>query len=100
MTLVFVAGIVYNYTMYGVQRDEAGWEQSVSIPLLQPGMFGLMDQWDKYLEDFSSTGAWLPQRYGAAETTCSLAFVHHTGVTPAQSTLKPCLVHIDPVPRW
>ncbi|XP_035886676.1 MKRN2 opposite strand protein isoform X2 [Phyllostomus discolor] len=56
-------GVVYNYTMHGVQRDEAGWEQSVSIPLLQPGMFGLMDQWDKYLEDFSTTAAWLPHRY-------------------------------------
>ncbi|XP_054450964.1 MKRN2 opposite strand protein isoform X2 [Pteronotus mesoamericanus] len=56
-------GVVYNYTMHGVQRDEAGWEQSVSIPLLQPGMFGLMDQWNKYLEDFSTTGAWLPHRY-------------------------------------
>ncbi|XP_012860017.1 MKRN2 opposite strand protein [Echinops telfairi] len=23
-------------------------------------MYGLMDQWDKYLEDFSNSGAWLP----------------------------------------
>lgn len=69
MTLTLVAGVVYNYTAHGVQRDEAGWEQSVSIPLLQPGMFALRDQWDKYLEDFSTTGAWLPHRYGAAETT-------------------------------
>ncbi|KAL2807179.1 MKRN2 opposite strand protein isoform 2, partial [Daubentonia madagascariensis] len=23
-------------------------------------MYGLMDQWDKYLEDFSTSGAWLP----------------------------------------
>lgn len=66
MILALVAGVVYNYTMHGIQRDEVGWEQSVSVPLLQPGMFGLMDQWDKYLEDFSTTGAWLPHRYGAA----------------------------------
>lgn len=79
-TLVLVVGIVYNYTTHGVQRDEAGWEQSVSIPLLQPSMFGLMDQWDKYLEDFSTTGAWLPHRYRAAETTHSLALFHHTSV--------------------
>ncbi|XP_006740301.1 MKRN2 opposite strand protein [Leptonychotes weddellii] len=63
-------GVVYNYTTHGVQRDEAGWEQSVSIPLLQPGMFGLMDQWDKYLDDFSATGAWLPQRYEEDRHNC------------------------------
>lgn len=43
-------------------------------------MFGLMDQWDKYLEDFSTTGAWLPHRYEAAETTCSLALICHASV--------------------
>lgn len=80
MILALLAGVVYNYTVHGVQRDEAGWEQSVSIPLLQPGMFALMDQWDKYLEDFSTTGAWLPHRYGAAETACSLAHICHTNV--------------------
>ncbi|KAL2807183.1 MKRN2 opposite strand protein isoform 3, partial [Daubentonia madagascariensis] len=53
-------GVVYNYNVYGVQRDQTGWEQSISIPLLQPNMYGLMDQWDKYLEDFSTSGAWLP----------------------------------------
>lgn len=62
MTVVLAAGVVYNYTVHGVQRDEVGWEQSVSVPLLQPGLFGLLDQWDKYLEDFSATGAWLPHR--------------------------------------
>ena len=82
-----VAGVVYNYTMHGVQRDEAGWEQSVSIPLLQPGMFGLIDQWDKYLEDFSTTGAWLPHRYEAARTTCSLALICHTSVISARRGL-------------
>ncbi|XP_027719760.1 MKRN2 opposite strand protein isoform X2 [Vombatus ursinus] len=53
-------GIVYNYNEQGVHRDEVGWEQSISIPLLQPNMFGLMDQWDKYLEEFSATDAWSP----------------------------------------
>ncbi|XP_044772308.1 MKRN2 opposite strand protein [Neomonachus schauinslandi] len=72
-------GVVYNYTTHGVQRDEAGWEQSVSIPLLQPGMFGLMDQWDKYLDDFSATGAWLPQRYEEDRHNCysyTLTFIN------------------------
>ncbi|XP_016065401.1 PREDICTED: MKRN2 opposite strand protein isoform X2 [Miniopterus natalensis] len=72
-------GVVYNYTMHGVQRDEAGWEQSISIPLLQPGMFGLMDQWDKYQEDFSTTGAWLPHRYEEDSHNCysyTLTFIN------------------------
>ncbi|XP_058421348.1 MKRN2 opposite strand protein [Diceros bicornis minor] len=72
-------GVVYNYTAHGVQRDETGWEQSVSIPLLQPGMFGLMDQWDKYLEDFSTTGAWLPHRYEEDHHNCysyTLTFIN------------------------
>lgn len=88
VTPVSVAGIVYNYTTRGVQRDEAGWEQSVSIPLLQPGMFGLMDQWDKYLEDFSATEPWLPQRYGVAGTACCLALLPHAGVAAAQRALE------------
>ncbi|ELW46951.1 hypothetical protein TREES_T100019835 [Tupaia chinensis] len=73
------SGVVYNYDARGVQRDTAGWEQSVSIPLLQPGMFGLMDQWDKYLEDFSCTGAWLPHRYEEDEHNCytyTLSFIN------------------------
>ncbi|XP_036906789.1 MKRN2 opposite strand protein isoform X1 [Sturnira hondurensis] len=72
-------GVVYNYTMHGVQRDEVGWEQSVSIPLLQPGMFGLMDQWDKYLEDFSTTRAWMPHRYQEDRHNCysyTLTFIN------------------------
>lgn len=95
MTPVLVAGVVYNYTMHGVQRDEAGWEQSVSIPLLQPGMYGLMDQWDKYLEDFSTSGAWLPQRYRAAGATRSFTMQ----VGPQLRGLLSCLVHGEPVPR-
>ncbi|XP_057646119.1 MKRN2 opposite strand protein isoform X2 [Chionomys nivalis] len=63
----------------GVQRDEAGWEQSLSVPLVQPSMFGLMDQWDAYLEDFSTSPAWLPRRYEEDHHNCSsfaLAFIN------------------------
>jgi hypothetical protein len=56
------SGVVYNYSARGIQRDEAGWERSLSVPLVQPSMFGLLDQWDKYLEDFSASLAWLPHR--------------------------------------
>ncbi|XP_007075504.1 MKRN2 opposite strand protein [Panthera pardus] len=83
-------GVVYNYTMHGVQRDEAGWEQSVSIPLLQPGMYGLMDQWDKYLEDFSTSGAWLPQRYEEDHHNCysyTLTFINCVLTTEGKGQL-------------
>ncbi|XP_008059617.1 MKRN2 opposite strand protein [Carlito syrichta] len=63
-------GVVYNYNAHGVQRDKTGWEQSISILLLQPNMYGLMDQWDKYLEDFSSLGTWLPHRYEEDHHNC------------------------------
>ncbi|XP_015415867.1 PREDICTED: MKRN2 opposite strand protein isoform X2 [Myotis davidii] len=83
-------GVVYNYTMHGVQRDEAGWEQSVSVPLLQPGMFGLMDQWDKYLEDFSTTEAWLPHRYEEEHHNCysyTLTFINCVLATEGKEQL-------------
>ncbi|XP_053456070.1 MKRN2 opposite strand protein isoform X1 [Nycticebus coucang] len=72
-------GVVYNYNMHGVQRDDSGWEQSISIPLLQPNMYGLMDQWDKYLEDFSTSGPWLPHRYEEDRHNCysyALTFIN------------------------
>lgn len=60
-------------------------------------MFGLMDQWDKYLEDFSTTGAWLPHRYRAAETTRSLALMCHTNVISGHEDSKLHLV--ESIPR-
>ncbi|PNJ67745.1 MKRN2 opposite strand protein isoform X1 [Pongo abelii] len=72
-------GVVYNYSAHGVQRDGAGWEQSISIPLLQPNMYGMMEQWDKYLEDFSTSGAWLPHRYEDHHHNCytyALTFIN------------------------
>ncbi|KAM9681159.1 MKRN2 opposite strand protein isoform 3-T3 [Dama dama] len=83
-------GVVYNYTVHGVQRDEVGWEQSVSVPLLQPGLFGLLDQWDKYLEDFSATGAWLPHRYEEDHHNCysyALAFINCVLATEGEEPL-------------
>ncbi|XP_004456178.1 MKRN2 opposite strand protein [Dasypus novemcinctus] len=72
-------GVVYNYNVHGVRRDEAGWEQSLSVPLLQPNMFGLVDQWDKYLDEFSASGAWLPHRYEENYHNCysfTLTFIN------------------------
>ncbi|XP_037685483.1 MKRN2 opposite strand protein [Choloepus didactylus] len=72
-------GTVYNYDIQGIHRDEAGWEQTLSIPLLQPNMFGLMDQWDQYLEAFSASGAWLSHRYEEDHHNCysfTLTFIN------------------------
>ncbi|XP_029899297.1 MKRN2 opposite strand protein isoform X2 [Aquila chrysaetos chrysaetos] len=58
-------GVVYNYNEEGIHRAETGWEQCISIPLVQPDMFGLLQQWDKLLEEFSVGEAWLPHRLTA-----------------------------------
>ncbi|XP_028913207.1 MKRN2 opposite strand protein isoform X2 [Ornithorhynchus anatinus] len=55
-------GIVYNYNEKGVCRDGTGWEQSVSVPLVQPDLYGLLDRWNGYLEEFSATDDWLADR--------------------------------------
>ncbi|XP_062441434.1 MKRN2 opposite strand protein [Rhea pennata] len=72
-------GIVYNYDEEGIHRDETGWEQCISIPLVQPDMFGLLHQWDKLLEEFSAGEAWLPHRYEEHDHNCytyALAFIN------------------------
>ncbi|KAJ1109790.1 hypothetical protein NDU88_007148 [Pleurodeles waltl] len=72
-------GIVYNYNQAGVQREEWGWEQCVGVPLLQPDEYGLINLWDKYLEDFSTAETWLPHRYEEYQHNCytyALAFVN------------------------
>ncbi|XP_044512789.1 MKRN2 opposite strand protein isoform X2 [Gracilinanus agilis] len=74
----------------GIHRDEAGWEQSISIPLLQPNMFGLMDQWDKYLEEFSATDAWSPNRYDEHCHNCytfALTFINYILTTEGKHQL-------------
>ncbi|XP_010182679.1 PREDICTED: MKRN2 opposite strand protein, partial [Mesitornis unicolor] len=72
-------GVVYNYNQEGMHRAETGWEQCISIPLVQPDMFGLLQQWDKLLEEFSVGEAWLPHRYEEHDHNCytfALAFIN------------------------
>ncbi|XP_061328953.1 MKRN2 opposite strand protein [Pezoporus flaviventris] len=72
-------GVVYNYDEEGIHRDEAGWEECISIPLVQPDMFELLEQWDKLLEEFSVREAWLPHRYDEKAYNCytyALAFIN------------------------
>ncbi|XP_008944879.1 PREDICTED: MKRN2 opposite strand protein, partial [Merops nubicus] len=73
------SGVVYNYDAEGVRRDHAGWEQCVSVPLVQPGMVGLLQQWDELLEEFSVGEAWQPHRYEEQAHNCytfALAFIN------------------------
>ncbi|KFO27463.1 MKRN2 opposite strand protein [Fukomys damarensis] len=84
-------GVVYNYDGRGVQRDRTGWEQSLAVPLLQPGMLGLQDQWDRYLEDFSAHGAWLPHRYEEDHHNCysyTLTFINCILATEGKEQLN------------
>ncbi|XP_058701359.1 MKRN2 opposite strand protein isoform X2 [Poecile atricapillus] len=54
-------GVVYNYDQEGVHRDGSGWEQCISVALVQPDMWELLQQWDNLLEEFSLEEAWLPE---------------------------------------
>ncbi|XP_048713112.1 MKRN2 opposite strand protein isoform X2 [Caretta caretta] len=72
-------GLVYNYNETGIHRVELGWEQCISIPLMQPDMYGLLEQWDKYLEEFSTGEAWFFHRYDEHHHNCytfALAFIN------------------------
>ncbi|XP_017560269.1 MKRN2 opposite strand, tandem duplicate 1 [Pygocentrus nattereri] len=56
-------GLVYNYTLSGVQRDEHGWEQCICIQLVPPWRDSLIESWDKELQLFSSLPIWTPERF-------------------------------------
>ncbi|NWR06557.1 MKROS protein, partial [Paradoxornis webbianus] len=72
-------GVVYHFDQEGVHRAASGWEQSISIPLVQPDMWELLQHWDDLLEEFSLEEAWLPHRYEEQQHNCfsfALAFVN------------------------
>ncbi|XP_043563899.1 MKRN2 opposite strand protein isoform X1 [Chiloscyllium plagiosum] len=80
------SGVVYNYIETGVQRDGCGWEECVCVPLVQPDMYSLINQWDIYLEQFSTADLWLPNRYNEYEHNCySYALTFINRVLAAQS---------------
>ena len=56
-------GVVYNYTLSGMQRDDHGWEQCISVPLVAPGEEIFGRQWDSELETFSLLPGWSPHRF-------------------------------------
>nr|XP_006631171.1 PREDICTED: MKRN2 opposite strand protein [Lepisosteus oculatus] len=84
-------GVVYNYNETGICRDELGWDQSVSVPLVQPDMYSLINQWDCYLEQFSSAEMWHSQRYNETEHNCytyALTFINCVLATQGKSSLS------------
>ncbi|XP_046880699.1 MKRN2 opposite strand, tandem duplicate 1 isoform X1 [Hypomesus transpacificus] len=76
-------GVVYNYTLSGMQRDDHGWEQCISVPLVAPGEEIFGRQWDSELETFSSLPGWSPHRFHEEREFASccygfvLAFINH-----------------------
>ncbi|NXG09913.1 MKROS protein, partial [Sakesphorus luctuosus] len=75
-----LAGLVFHFAQAGVQRAQEGWEQCLSIPLLQPHLWDLQQRWDGLLEEFSQGQDWLPHRYDEQEHNCytfALAFINH-----------------------
>ncbi|MBN3297745.1 MKROS protein, partial [Amia calva] len=83
-------GVVYNYNETGVCRDEQGWAQSVSVPLVQPDMYSLINQWDPYLEQFSLAEMWNPQRYNETDHNCytyALTFINCVLATQGKRNL-------------
>ncbi|KAF4107213.1 hypothetical protein G5714_011577 [Onychostoma macrolepis] len=86
-------GVVYSYTERGVQREHAGWERCVCVPLVQPDMFSLMSQWDPYLEKFSSAQTWDPawQSFNEESHNCysySLMFINCVLATQSKRALS------------
>ncbi|XP_028854838.1 MKRN2 opposite strand, tandem duplicate 1 isoform X2 [Denticeps clupeoides] len=76
-------GLVHNYTISGIRKDQCGWEQCVCVPLLQPGTDRRTALWDKELEEFSSLSTWVPERFheekefGSCCYGFALSFINH-----------------------
>ncbi|KAJ8395325.1 hypothetical protein AAFF_G00033100 [Aldrovandia affinis] len=80
-------GVVYNYTLTGIRRDESGWEKCVSVPLVQSDRYSLKELWDSELEKFSLLASWAPQRFyeerefGSRCYAFALTFINHMRAT-------------------
>ncbi|NWR42922.1 MKROS protein, partial [Regulus satrapa] len=85
------AGVVYNFDEEGVHRDGSGWEECISIPLVQPDVWELLQHWDKLLEEFSLEEAWLPHRYDEQQHNCftfALAFINRVRQARGRAALS------------
>ncbi|KAG9260358.1 MKRN2 opposite strand protein [Astyanax mexicanus] len=88
------AGLVYNYTLSGVQIDEQGWEQCVCIQLIPPWRDSLVDSWDKELQLFSSLPTWAAERFheerefGSCCYGFALSFINHMRSVDGKDSLS------------
>ncbi|KAL4655858.1 MKRN2 opposite strand protein-like [Arapaima gigas] len=86
-------GVVYNYTLKGVRRDQSGWEQCVSVPLLHPDVARLRVRWDQELEKFSLSDSWASERFheerefGSCCYGFALTFINHMQAAEGRPTL-------------
>ncbi|XP_071015468.1 MKRN2 opposite strand protein [Oncorhynchus clarkii lewisi] len=85
-------GVVFNYTKPGVRQDQRGWEMCISIPLIQPDMFNLLNQWDQYLNKFSDAEMWDPayKRFNKETHNCynyTLMFLNRVLATQGKGSL-------------
>lgn len=77
------AGLVYNYTLSGVRRDERGWERCVCMQLCPERTPERRESWDRELERFSSLPRWAPERFaeerefGSCCYGFALTFINH-----------------------
>ncbi len=60
---ICVVGLVYNYTLSGVRRDERGWERCVCVQLCPAWRQESRESWDRELEQFSALTQWASERY-------------------------------------
>ncbi|KAG7270858.1 hypothetical protein CRUP_032247 [Coryphaenoides rupestris] len=71
-------GVVFSYTESGVQRQQHGWEQSLTIPLVTPSNHAsppllpgsVLRSWDRHLETFSSQDRWTTDRFDEVTHNC------------------------------
>ncbi|XP_056324241.1 MKRN2 opposite strand, tandem duplicate 1 [Danio aesculapii] len=56
-------GLVYNYTLSGVRRDDRGWEQCVCVQLVPPWRPDLRELWDTHLQLFALLPEWASERF-------------------------------------
>ncbi|KAK5934736.1 hypothetical protein CgunFtcFv8_015103 [Champsocephalus gunnari] len=86
-------GVVYNYTRAGVVRALSGWERCVSVPLVRPDMFPLLNQWDQYLQNHSEGPSWDPawHRFDEQHQNClsfCLSFVNRVLAAEGREALS------------
>ncbi|XP_042563841.1 MKRN2 opposite strand, tandem duplicate 1 [Clupea harengus] len=87
-------GVVYNYTLSGLRRDDHGWEKCVSLQLVPPWRVNLKHSWDGELEQFCSLSTWTPERFheerefGSRCYGFALAFINHIHSLEGKTSLS------------